>query len=262
MKILILGCGWLAESFAIDMIHQGHEVWASTTQNEKYHRLNANGIFSFIIDFDQENFPKRIDLPAHFDVVLNSVPASQKNSLSVLENRFSNITCFLGRIAWRKQIFLSSIGIYPDKDGLFVESYSDQAELSPKLLLAEQKMLRLTNTVIYRLGGLFGKNRIFAKYFCDRICTTGEQPANFVHIDDVVQLIVAALFNKLQWPVYNVVAPLHPKKKDVIYASAKKYGLALPIAFEPGVDFQKIVSGELLQTELRYQFILPDPLQF
>ncbi|WP_159731069.1 GDP-L-fucose synthase [Sphingobacterium sp. 18053] len=262
MRILILGCGWLAESFAIHMKHQGHEVWASTTTSEKYHRLKADGIFSFILDFDYENFPAQVVLPTQFDFVLNSIPASQKNSVAILENRFSNIKSFYAHMTWKKQVFLSSIGIYPDKDGVFDESYADITELSSKLLLAEASMLGLADTIIYRLGGLFGKNRVFAKYFAERICTTGEQPANFVHIDDVIRLLEAASCNALKYTVYNVVAPLHPKKKDVILASAKKYGYALPLAFEAADATQKIVSGRLLLEELDYQFVLPDPLQF
>ncbi|MBB1647083.1 GDP-L-fucose synthase [Sphingobacterium sp. UME9] len=262
MRILILGCGWLAESFAIHMKHQGHEVWASTTTSEKYHRLKADGIFSFILDFDYENFPAQVVLPTQFDFVLNSIPASQKNSVAILENRFSNIKSFYAHMTWKRQVFLSSIGIYPDKDGVFDESYADITELSSKLLLAEASMLGLADTIIYRLGGLFGKNRVFAKYFAERICTTGEQPANFVHIDDVIRLLEAASCNALKYTVYNIVAPLHPKKKDVILASAKKYGYALPLAFEAADATQKIVSGRLLLEELDYQFVLPDPLQF
>jgi len=244
------------------MKRQGHEVWASTTTYEKYHRLKADGIFSFILDFDCESFPEKADLPDQFDFVLNSIPASQKNSLTVIENRFSNIKLFFGHITWRKQVFLSSIGIYPDKDAVFDESYVDTAELSSKLFLAEKCMLGLAHTIVYRLGGLFGKNRVFAKYFSERICTTGEQPANFVHIDDAVKLIEEASCHLLRHAIYNVVAPLHPKKMDVILASAKKYGYALPLAFEATDAVQKIVSGKLLQEELEYQFILPDPLQF
>ena len=262
MRVLILGCGWLAESFAIYMKHRGHEVWASTRTYEKYHRLNADGIFSFILDFDKESFPEMSDIPTHFDFVLNSIPASQKNSVAILENRFSNISLFFGHITWSKHVFLSSIGIYPDKDGVFDESYADTTLLSSKLLLTEASMLGLADTLIYRLGGLFGKNRVFAKYFSERICTTGEQPANFVHIDDVVRLLEEASCRALRYRVYNVVAPLHPKKMDVILASAKKYGYALPLAFEAADATQKIVSGKLLLEELDYQFVLPDPLQF
>ena len=262
MRILILGCGWLAESFAMHMKHQGHEVWASTTTSEKYHRLKAGGIFSFILDFDYENFPAQVDLPTQFDFVLNSIPASQKNSVAILENRFSNIKSFYAHMTWKKQVFLSSIGIYPDKDGVFDESYADTTNLSSKLLLAEASMLGLADTIIYRLGGLFGKNRVFAKYFSESVCTTGEQPANFVHIEDVVELVELACCRVLKHTIYNVVAPLHPKKMDVIIASAKKYGYTLPLAFEATNTIQKIVSGKLLQEELEYEFVLPDPLQF
>ncbi|WP_293886169.1 MULTISPECIES: GDP-L-fucose synthase [unclassified Sphingobacterium] len=262
MRILILGCGWLGESFAVYMKHQGHEVWVSTTTYEKYHRLKAEGIFSFMLDFDGESFPEKVDIPIQFDFVLNSIPASQKNSVEMLDNRFFNIKQFFSRISWQTHVFLSSTGIYPSKDVVFDEFFTNRAELAPKLLMAEESMLELANTVVYRLGGLFGKNRVFAKYFSERICTTGEQPANFVHIDDVVALLEATTNRTLKHTIYNVVAPLHPKKKDVIIASAKKYGYALPLAFEAAETTQKIVSGELLQEELDYQFVLPDPLQF
>lgn len=262
MRILILGCGWLAESFAMDMKQQGHEVWASTTQYEKYHRLKADGIFSFIADFDQCNVPSDVILPRQFDFVLNSIPASKKNSLSDLEIRFSNISRFLGNIQWAKQLFLSSIGIYPDKDGVYSELNAEGIEFSEKLLLAEQLMLQLRDTHVYRLGGLFGKNRIFAKYFANRICTTGEQPANFVHLDDAVRLITLATVKDFSHRIYNVVAPIHPRKKEVILASAQKYGFDLPAKFEKGDSFQKVVIGSLLQNELDYQYIWPDPLDF
>lgn len=262
MRILILGCGWLAESFAMDMKHQGHEVWASTTQYEKYHRLKTDGIFSFIADFDNVSTLPDMLFPNKFDFVLNSIPASQKNSLSGLEKRFSNVSRFLENIQWTKQLFLSSIGIYPDKDAVYHELIADGIEFSEKLLLAEQLMLQLPHTYIYRLGGLFGKNRIFAKYFANRVCTTGEQFANFVHSDDAVRLITLATVKDFSHRIYNVVAPIHPKKKDVILASAQKYGFDLPIKFEKGDSFQKVVSGSLLQKELDYHYIRPDPLDF
>ena len=262
MRILILGCGWVAESFAMEMKHQGHEVWASTTQYEKYHRLKTDGVFSFIADFDNSDTLPDVALPSQFDFVLNSIPASQKNSISALEIRFSNISRFLENIQWTKQLFLSSIGIYPGKDAVYDELNTAGIEFSEKLLLAEQLMLQVPRTYVYRLGGLFGKNRIFARYFANRICTTGEQRANFVHLDDVVRLIALATVRDLNYHVYNVVAPMHPKKREVILASAQKYGFDLPAKFEKGDSFQKIVSGSLLQKELDYHYIWPEPLEF
>lgn len=39
MRYLILGCGWVGEFVANLWLKEGHEVWASTTTAEKYHRL-------------------------------------------------------------------------------------------------------------------------------------------------------------------------------------------------------------------------------
>jgi len=262
MRILILGCGWLASAFAMEQRLRGHEVWASTTNKEKYHRLKNDGIFSFIADFDRSDFRDSVAIPREFDFVLNSVPASQKNDLATLQNRFLNIQSFLSNLRWNKHVFLSSVGIYPDQDGWFDEKYNERSKLSEKLLVAEELMLNLSHTCVYRLGGLFGRNRIFARYFSNRVCTTAEQVANFVHLEDVIRLVDLAMVNDLQHPVYNVVAPMHPAKKEVILASAGKYGFELPVKFETVADFQKMVSGELLSGELNYRYIWPDPVDF
>src|SRR5690606_41767941 len=89
-------------------------------------------------------------------------------------------------------------------------------------------MQSLPATSVFRLGGLFGKQRIFAKYFQDKIVTTGDQPANFIHLDDVLGLIDGAIQQKIQNGIYNLVCPEHPLKKDVIMKSAEKYILSYP----------------------------------
>ena len=138
MRILILGCGWLASAFAMEQRLRGHEVWASTTNKEKYHRLKNDGIFSFIANFDHSDFRDSVAIPREFDFVLNSVPASQKNDLATLQNRFLNIQSFLSNLRWNKHVFLSSVGIYPDQDGWFDEKYNERSKLSEKLLVAEE----------------------------------------------------------------------------------------------------------------------------
>jgi hypothetical protein len=70
------------------MKHQGHEF-----RLVQQHLKNTIGlkpmVFFVYLDFDYENFPAQVDLPTQFDFVLNSIPASQKNSAAILENRFS-----------------------------------------------------------------------------------------------------------------------------------------------------------------------------
>ncbi len=258
MNILILGCGWVGEYFARKMQDLGHRVYATTTNIEKYRRLQDSGIFAVLCDFDKT--VNRNLFPEKVDFVLNSIPAVKRLEHVQLASRFDRIKALLDQIPFQKHIFLSSIGIYPDIDGFFDEG----AEIvsSGNLHVAEQKMLALSHTVVYRLGGLFGKNRVFAKYYEGKICSTGEQPANFVHIDDVVEIIWLGFNRLLSSPVYNVVAPEHPSKKEVILAAAQKYGFALPLAFEDSDSFQKNVCSDKIAEEFGYIFLYPSPLNF
>lgn len=257
MRILILGCGWVGEEVAKYYIEKGDDVFATCTSIEKADNLNAFGCKVAIVNFDDAN---SIDeFPKEFDYVLNSIPASSKNTVAEISNRFQNVRNYLSHIRYKKHIYLSSIGIYPDIDFTFDELYA--GEMNERLEVAEQKV-QLPNTHIYRLGGLFGKNRIFAKYFQNRICTTGDQPANFLHVDDVVNLLALGFENDLQSLIYNILAPEHPTKKEVILASVEKYGFALPSGFEAQDSFQKIVDGSKISKELDYQYIYPSPLDF
>lgn len=259
MTYLILGCGWIGEAFAQQLLREGNTVYATTTQHEKYQRLRSAGIFAIKADFDAdvsvEHFPTEVDY------VLTSIPAVKRLPKDHLVTRFDNVHRVLSGITYKKHIFLSSIGVYPDHNGVFTEAYDIKDSIN-NLYIAEENMLTLDHSMVFRLGGLFGGTRIFAKYFQDKICTTGGQLANFVHQDDVLQCIRLGFLHTLSSAVYNVVAPVHPLKKEVILASAAKYGYRLPSSFDDQDGFQKHVSGSKLQEELNYTFIYPSPLEF
>lgn len=261
MNILILGCGWVGEEFGRLMLRHGAQVTATTTTAEKKHTLSTLGIHVHLVNFDLEHVAE-VPFTAQYDFVLNSVPASKRMSESEVRDRFLRVNNLLSNIDYQKHIYLSSIGIYPSVDGRFDETFANLEQLHPTLKVAEDTMSTLSKTIIFRLGGLFGKERILAKYFQNKVCNSGGQPANFVHLDDVVQLIHLGFKNNLQHNLYNVVAPEHPKKEEVIKQSAGKYGFGLPSGFDNTDNYQKIVSGDRLEKELDYSFKFPSPLDF
>jgi nucleoside-diphosphate-sugar epimerase len=93
--------------------------------------------------------------------------------------------------------------------------------------------------------------------------TTGDVPVNFVHRDDVVG-VVDAVVAKNQWgQIYNVVAPLHPIRRDIYLKNAKMFGFAPPIFKEPAEpNPYKRISVQKLIGELGYRFKFPDPMDF
>ncbi|WP_228384139.1 Rossmann-fold NAD(P)-binding domain-containing protein [Sphingobacteruim zhuxiongii] len=259
--LLILGCGWFAEELAKLYQSKGWQVWATTTQQEKYHRLKGDGIFAYTHNFDDE---AELDLPfeIRFDLVLNSIPATSKNSIEDLGFRFYQVFKLLSTISYDRHFYLSSVGVYPDIDAIFDESYADEEQMISRLRLAEKRMQSLPSTTVFRLGGLFGKQRIFAKYFQNKVVTTGDQPANFIHLDDVLGLIEAAIDQHISGGIYNVVCPEHPSKKEVIMRSAQKYLLEYPAGFDPKERFQKIINGSKLPALLNYTYKYRSPLDF
>lgn len=258
-KVLILGCGWVGKEVALCALKKRYHVYGSTTSADKALKLSQIGIKSFVHDFDAEEKCKN-NLPAFFDYVLTSVPASTRYSISEIKKRFTQLQEYLEGIVFEKHIFLSSVGVYPNHEAVYKEDY--QGPFIEELRLAETLMMAIPNTVVYRLGGLFGQQRIFAKYFVGRVCTTGEELANFVHLDDVVGLILAGFERELKSRVYNIVTPEHPTKREVILASAAKYNYPEPVKWESTKPYRKYVDGMNIVKELDYYYCYRNPIYF
>lgn len=261
-SLLILGCGWVGTELATRQIRQGVTVWATTTDEIKRAQLRAKGIEAVTHDFDE---PTSLAIPRmqSFKTIVVSVPATRKYSHQAIKKRFEHIRNSLTRYNYDKVIFLSSVGVYPDETGVYDEGYHEPHRMDPNLREAETCIQGLSNVSVFRLGGLFGKDRIFAKYFQNRVCETGDQKSNFVHLDDVVGVVERfILVDPVINGVYNVVAPEHPTKKEVILASAEKHGFEKPSNFRSTRSFEKIVSSEKIIKLLNYTFKYPSPLEF
>lgn len=261
-SLLILGCGWIGTELANRQVRQGIVVWATTTDEKKKEQLRAKGIAAVKHDFDNPTLLE-IPLTQSFGTIVVSVPSSRKYNRLDIKKRFEHIRSNLDRYNYDNVIFLSSVGIYPDETGVYDEGYRQLHRMDPNLMEAENRIQMLSNVSVFRLGGLFGKDRIFAKYFQNRVCETAAQKSNFIHLDDVVGIIERfILADPVKHGIYNVVAPEHPTKKDVILASAEKYGFEKPSDFRSTASFEKIVSSEKIIKLLNYTFKYPSPLEF
>ncbi len=262
MKVLIVGCGWVGTYTATNMMAEGHKIWATCTATEKVKQLQQLGFTAQVADFDREDRIGELGEQV-FDVVVISVPITRKDSMEVVNARFTQLVTFLQRLTFKQSFFFGSVGVYPKVSVTIDEDTFGDATLDPKLFLGES-MLRMAfpDVNVLRLGGLFGFERIMAKYFVDKVCEIGYQTANFIHVEDIYGIICAMIAYQSQGKTYNVVCPEHPLKKDVIEVSAAKYGFGLPSAFTETDKTAKEVSPERLIMELRYRFRYPSPLQF
>jgi nucleoside-diphosphate-sugar epimerase len=160
-----------------------------------------------------------------------------------------------------KIIFLSSTSVYANVSAIVDE----MSEINSNSLMAQAEAIVFASpiaSIILRLGGLMGGDRFVAKYFSNKRNDGANCPVNYVHKDDVVNLI-ALTCEKINSGIYNIVAPEHPTKQDVGMNDCEKRGM------NPGYwDSSqpclggKIVSGDKIVEELTYDFKWPDPMEF
>lgn len=98
-----------------------------------------------------------------------------------------------------------------------------------------------------------GDNRQLSKYKVINI----DAPVNHVHYKDVISVIEKMIEVKSSAKLYNVVAPKHPTKKEVISAQKGQWS---QVCFSS--NYGRLVSSKKIEDELGYTFIYPNPNSF
>lgn len=262
-KILIIGCGWVGNLAADQFLKQEDLVWASTTQEDKLPLLEEKGIHPLLLDFTQgipaDDSVKSLEKQI-FDLIIISVPVRRNEDPIHCREKFKNVIVLVNRLASKKVIYLSSIGVYEPKNGTIIET-SAVKEQGTIFLIEEYLTHELNGLIILRLGGLFGFGRIPGRYFSGKVTTVGHEKANYVHGTDVARALLELSRKDVPAGPYNLVAPVHPLKKDIYEKMAEKYGF-LPVLYAETASVQKEVSSQKLMDALHFTFALPSPLDF
>jgi len=173
------------------------------------------------------------------DILLIAIPP-RGNYLEVLSQTLEQIR------SQTQVILLSSISFYDGK---------------PLVVEAEYLVQHLhEETVILRLGGLMGYDRIAGKYTAGKVLTSDSR-TNYVHRDDVVGILEAIISQNVSAEVFDVVAPLQSTKKEIFSQNAKKFAFK-ETEFLPGDEVGKILSPTKLCEMLEYVFEKEDVRNF
>lgn len=254
-KIGIIGCGWLglhlAKHFATN-----NKIFTTTTSTEKQTNLQARGFevtqvfFSEAVSSEKN---RRWEFVEELDVLIITIPFSKHTDISLLKNKFERVFDFIGK--YNNSIFLmSSVGIYPQMPINIEEHTFANKQLNQNMLYVEEEFRRCFPQInILRLGGLMGGTRMLSKYKI----TAPEAPVNHVHYQDVCLIVEKMILKGFCGKTYNVVAPLHPLKQEVIdyQNGVMNYG------FLKESKGRKILGNRCCQ-ELDYQYQYPDPIRF
>ena len=272
-SVTILGCGWLGEALAKDLIAKNIVVFGTTTRAHKIEELRKLGISSIVFCLGQKDSLRischenqiSADIFLNSDILVMTLPVSKNLNLAEQEQGYENI---FAEVKTKAIVYISSTSVYGSLQGVVNEetepipdnlSGQRQYELEKKLNFLALKYNK--DLSIVRSAGQIGETRHPGKFLSGRRnLSDGNAPVNMIHQVDLIQ-IVAALCQKkspqLHGSVrfYNAVARSHPLKKEFYHRAALDIGLEPPEFVDQGSDGElkdsyKIVLGDSVRNEL------------
>lgn len=249
-KTGIIGCGWLGSKIA-DSMSGRYTIYTTATTKDKAEDLSARGFNASVAVFPDFQLEKKLEEWSEIkemDVLIITIPISGKSCcVSSLYNRMQHLLSFIGD--FKGQMFvMSSTGVYPDTPGEYAEE-----SLSPDEVAGE-RMIRnkYPQANILRLAGLMGDNRLLKNYNVSNL----DAPVNHIHYEDICNIIEKMIERGSEGKLYNIAAPKHPSKAQVINTQKN-----LPFPKED-IAGGKIILSSKLTSELDFIFKYPDPKDF
>jgi len=175
----------------------------------------------------------------HCDVFVITIPP-RDNYLEVIKQNLAMI------VRSTQVIFLSSISFYDGKASI-VEAENMIQDLHE-------------NSVILRLGGLMGYDRIAGKYTAGKVLTADSR-TNYIHRDDVLGIILSLIKCEVSNEVFDAVAPIQSTKKKIFSQNANVFGFE-QTEFLGGDEVGKRLSPRKLCNTLGYVFLKEDVHMF
>lgn len=266
--ISLLGCGWLGLPLAKALSFRQWQVKGSTTSLNKINLLQEASIDPYLITLDPEL--SEGEKEGFFDseiFFINIPPGIRKGGGDAHELQVSSLIKRLTGSPVNDIIYVSATSVYPDLN----REVSEEDETNPNHILTKTEDLfrafseatgkRLT---ILRYGGLLGYERIPVKYISGKKGQTrGEIPVNFIHNDDAVGVALHLIENAIFGETFNLVAPIHPTREEIMLDCSKRTVYEMPEFIKPSEPEPfKIISADKFMKASGYKFKYPDPLDF
>lgn len=232
MKLFCFGLGYCALRF----IESREDIAASGTVRgaDKAAELTRAGVAAFVFDGARADKALTPYLAAADALLISIAPDRQGDPVLA---RFADTLAQCGKL--RRIIYLSTIGVYGDHAGAWVDETSETAPRSERgqaRVVAEGQWRVLGDTMnipvqILRLAGIYGPGRNLLVKLREgdarRIVKPG-QKFNRTHVDDVAQAIALTLASDGPGGVWNVADDEPAPPQDVIAFAAQLLGMAPP----------------------------------
>lgn len=271
MNILITGgTGFVGRKLTHALLEKGHHVYILTRSPEKH--INTSQITYYDYEQPAETFPAIHGVVNLAGESLFGYWSKQKKE-AILTSRIETtekVIDLIKQLHKKPDVLIngSAIGYYGvSEDLIFTEKTTKPGDdFLAKVVMewenaAKQAEELDIRTVYTRFGVILGDEgalpymQLPVKLFAGGKIGTGEQWVSWVHIEDVIGLILFCLSNQhIAGPV-NITAPHPNRNKDFTKIMAAE--LKRPYWFKVPYPFIRIAIGEMSQLIAKGQYVLP-----
>lgn len=235
--LFCFGLGYVATELAKELIDEGWKVSGTTRSEDKLLKLKQLGIDSYI--FGNEDI-------LHRDIthILHSIPPSKEGDIVL--NKYGKL---IENSDWLG--YLSTTGVYGNHDGNWVDENTDTTpnnDRSKYRVIAENNWLnKVKNSHIFRLSGIYGllrNNFISLKEGSARRIDKKNQFFSRIHVDDIVQTLIASINKPNPGSIYNLADDLPCPQEEVVKYAADLLNITPP----PLVSFEEANLSEMARS--------------
>jgi len=232
--LFCFGLGYSAATYIAQYGAQFDRIAGTVRTLEKADRLSRSGIDGHAVEAFALSDTRMADALSEATLLLVSIPPNTDGDIAL--HHYSD--SLRDAKALRSIIYLSTIGVYGDHAGAWVDETTPANPVSPRSrerLQAEQEWLAFGNqagvpVAVFRLPGIYGPGRNvlvkLARGDAKRIVKPG-QVFNRVHVLDIAQAIDAAYVRRAHG-IFNICDDEPTPAQDPVCYAADLLGVAPP----------------------------------
>lgn len=235
--LLAFGMGFSALALSRRLKERGWRITGTSRSAEGAARIRAAGYDAAVYDGSSPDRAITQALETATHVVVSAPPGRDGDPVLFQLRADLAAAPALGWVG-----YLSTIGVYGDRDGAWVDETTPEApqsDRSRRRLEAERAWLSLAGAdaedrlriQVFRLAGIYGPGRSAVGQVlagrARRIIKPG-QVFNRIHVEDIAETLIAAIDRGGRHRVYNVTDDEPAPPQDVIALAARLLDLPLP----------------------------------
>ncbi len=249
-KLFCFGYGYSCDYLGHALSEQGWSVGGTTRDPEKRDMLRARGIDAHIFDYERP-LPDPLYVLRDTTHIVISTPPGDDGDPTFLMHAHDILQ--LPNLQWVG--YLSTTGVYGDRDGEWVDESSEirpNSKRGSRRARAEEQWFSLQENEglpvhSFRLAGIYGPGRSALDTIRAGAARRIDKPGHAfsrIHVEDIAQVLIASMYNPNPGRAYNVCDDLAAPSHEVIAHACEL--LARPVP--PLIPFDEADMSPMAQS--------------